>query len=59
VVVLDDSGYPWSSLTVAGASEIRRAKIYENRSISPIFTTLALADRRYMRSPAISAMSRR
>ena len=51
--------YPCSFATVEGASAIKSARIDENRSISPIRTTFAFADKRYIRRPAIRAMKRR
>jgi hypothetical protein len=50
--------YPCSFATVEGASAIKRARIDENRSISPMRTTFAFVDKRYMSRPAIRAMMR-
>ena len=50
--------YPFSFATVAGATAIKSARIDENKSISPMRTTFAFVDRRYMSRPAIRAMRR-
>jgi hypothetical protein len=58
-VVGDTNGrQPFRSFTVAGASAMSSARIDDPRRISPMRTTFAFAERRYMKRPAMNAIMR-